>query len=1249
MKNIFTLFIFLIVFKISAQPCLPAAGKTDLDINNVRARIMNGGDMWWDLQFSAHYEIPKGSNKHSAFAGAIWFGAIDNLGLLRVAAMSYRQTGNDFWPGPLDTIDGNTNAFVCNEYDRLWKLRKTDVEAFVNNGNDATEAILNWPAHGDVSKGQAKYLAPFVDINGNGKYEPHLGDYPAFDLDNTQGCNAKLKGDMAIWWVFNDKGNLHRESGGEPLGLEIHATAYAYRTNDALNDATFYNYKIINRGNNQLNQMYFGKWMDPALGRYDDDYVGSDVGRGLAYCYNGFEIDAGPQGYGANPPAIGIDYFEGPLMDANGLDDTDDACLNRFTINGFGFNDGIVDNERYGITQFMYYENDFSVRGYPENADQFYKLITGRWKDGTPLVYNGTNGYGTGIPTHYMYPGDSDPFGIAHGCQPLPPWTEFTAGNSPWNRRFMTSAGPFTMQPGAVQDISLGVIWARASSGGNMASVEKLKKVDDDIQWLFDHCFKVMKGPETPKAEIVELDKELVLILSPNQQIFDYKDSTVFAGNGIHHYAFQGYKIYQLKDETVSTKDFKNIDKARLVAQCDIKDDVSQLINYYYNPQIEEMVPEEEVMGANEGIKHSFSIKTNAFAQGDIRLVNHQTYYYAVVAYASAVEPYFRMPISYIESKHTIESEILEIYRGIPHINAPNLNGLNLQSFYDDGPLLERIEGQGNGGMILDFTAETVEKILLPPYWLQHPVYKARRGPIDIKVINPKNIPNGNFELYLNGIQNSSAWTIQNEALQITSASSLVNPYEEILLPMGFSIIAKQVEQPGIENGFEQHNGFLESSIEFSDITKRWLTFLKDEEGGNNYANWIRSGVDTSVSGFWDYLGIDNEQVYEKVFNGAFAPVRLVSREIHGPWYGGAGATAQSLASLQKLQSVDIVLTADKSKWSRCPVFETCDFPIQTVGNAGKLDLRRSPSVNKEGQIDNSGTLGMGWFPGYAVCLETGERLNIAFGEASNLAENNGRDMLFNPTASIRFPAAPVPSNAPEMLWLMGGKHFIYVFGHHAALPNNMPRYDEGQYIYNQLSDPTNNNYTAMKRNVFKDAMWTAIPLLEPGFGLLSSDVKIRLRVQKPYRSGYNATETADNAINNNFPLYHFSSNSIFTERNNQNTAVEALNLINVVPNPYYAYSAYEQSTDDRRVKVTNLPDQCLVQIYTVQGQLVRTFQKNTSQITFLDWDLKNEKGVLVGSGMYLVRIYADGVGERIIKMMCMMRPNANDSVKKKK
>ena len=83
--------------------CSPATGATYLELNNVRAMIQTGGDMWWDLQGKAKYEIPKGSGKTALFAGSIWIGGTDLNGQLKLAAQKFRQEGFDYWPGPLVT------------------------------------------------------------------------------------------------------------------------------------------------------------------------------------------------------------------------------------------------------------------------------------------------------------------------------------------------------------------------------------------------------------------------------------------------------------------------------------------------------------------------------------------------------------------------------------------------------------------------------------------------------------------------------------------------------------------------------------------------------------------------------------------------------------------------------------------------------------------------------------------------------------------------------------------------------------------------------------------------------------------------------------------------------------------------------------------------------------------------------------------------------------------------------------------
>ena len=111
-----------------------------------------------------------------------------------------------------------------------------------------------------------------------------------------------------------------------------------------------------------------------------------------------------------------------------------------------------------------------------------------------------------------------------------------------------------------------------------------------------------------------------------------------------------------------------------------------------------------------------------------------------------------------------------------------------------------------------------------------------------------------------------------------------------------------------------------------------------------------------------------------------------------------------------------------------------------------------------------------------------------------------------------------------------------------------------------------------------------------------------------------------------------------------------ALNIINVVPNPYYSYSTYEQNRVDNRVRITNLPNKCKIKIFTLNGTLIRTFDRDVTgqedlyltstdfvhskRLSYQDWDLKNQSGIIVSSGLYVIHIDVPGVGEKILKWL---------------
>ncbi len=102
--------------------------------------------------------------------------------------------------------------------------------------------------------------------------------------------------------------------------------------------------------------------------------------------------------------------------------------------------------------------------------------------------------------------------------------------------------------------------------------------------------------------------------------------------------------------------------------------------------------------------------------------------------------------------------------------------------------------------------------------------------------------------------------------------------------------------------------------------------------------------------------------------------------------------------------------------------------------------------------------------------------------------------------------------------------------------------------------------------------------------------------------------------------------------------------MINVVPNPYYGYSAYETNQLDTKVKFTNLPPKCTISIYTLNGVLVRRIKKDDPTTTSADWDIKNQANVPIASGVYIIHIDAGELGEKVLKWFGVMRQYDLDS-----
>lgn len=489
-----------------------------LDINNIRARINSFGNHFYNphhYEDTMRYEFPKGSGINSIFNSSFWIGGIAEDEQLRFAGERYRQLGSDFWTGPLST-DGTASidATTAWNWRRVWKLERAQVIHHAANWNEpgyeAPEVILSWPAHGDTNLNQSYYLAPFVDVNNNGDYEPMSGDYPL------------VRGDQTLFFIFNDV-KQHTESDGIPLGVEIHGMAWAYHMPEvpSMHNTIFLSYKIFNRSDVTLNDVYVSVFCDFDIGNPWDDYVGCDVERGFFYGYNGDDFDEngfGTMGYGEDIPAQGIVVLGGPYLDQDGEDNPTGNCDEG--INGVGFGDGEIDNERYGMNSFMYFNNSGGIQGDPVDADHYYAFMNAIWKDGTAMEYGGNghvNSGAYGPACKFMFPGLTDECNWGTGgIEPYGPkdWTEGSAGNDPNDRRGLSSMGPFTLGPEKVHKIDIAFVTALSEEGGG-SSVDLLKTYVDTVKNYY-YQDPDQFGFEWLSTEEISSGKQEMLNIFPN-------------------------------------------------------------------------------------------------------------------------------------------------------------------------------------------------------------------------------------------------------------------------------------------------------------------------------------------------------------------------------------------------------------------------------------------------------------------------------------------------------------------------------------------------------------------------------------------------------------------------------------------------------------------------------------------------------------------------------------------------------------
>ena len=1268
-----------------AGTCVRGIAEVDLYVNNVRAKLLNSGDMWWNRTNSAKYGVPAltddqiksgQSQVNALFAGSIWIsGKVD--GNLRMAALKYSTESNQFWPGVIKQGQSTISKTECQKFDRFWVVKSDDIKQAL--GGVYTQAIKEWPGKGNqylidnnilTAEELSENLAPFYDANGDCKYDYTKGDLPS--IKNSCTSNAQFAyADQMIFWVINDIGNDHTIPANTPIGVQINCLAFAFQSTDELNNMTFYTYDIYNKSNVDLNETYMSQFIDCDLGGPTDDYVGCDTVRSLGFCYNADDYDqpgTNIPGYLEHVPIIGVDFFEGPRK-ANG--------------------------NPIGMSSFAYFVigsgRDMSE---PTSEAEYRFYQEGKSRTGKNLTYSTDCINAAGPKTNYCFAGD-----------PSKPteWSMCRDGYPPADLRFVQNSGPFTMTSGKKETITVGVVFVQPPVGsqtGCKPVMSYLQDADDKAQRLFDFNFKKSQGPDAPDLNILEASNELNITIenpiSSNNfgEKYNEKDIDIpILGNKNNDttYKFEGYLIYQLvSSNAVSTfADLSDKSKAKLVMSMDIKNNIEKAVNYkrqIINGQTITVVDNSLELN-NKGITRELTIKEDLFqSESQKYLVNNKTYYFATVAFA--VNNFKTQTDS--QSKQIALSSKIKVFSGTPHNS--DFWGIKTKAKYNQTLPVTRILGQGHGSYFLEIDPAHEAEIIANNK-KNELKYLAGASPVLVKVTDPYKLKNVDFELRLidssvAGVQDrlnlkSSYWQLKDKATDSTIYSegnldrnfnqSVYGNLNSKLESYGISIgtgLADSIDRVS-RNGNAVYD-YIGSSITYTDSSKKWLDFLVDIDS-KKYADWIRSGSNLDKTQKFNsaYNVINNKKVFTdstKKFAGVldkkFAPYCLAantnilhptsadnSYQSFGPGFKWRRLSNDSATmavwgeapenNLDSIFSFDLVITNDRTKWSKGIVLETGESQQFNEFNALKGQIRKGLSLDTAGQPDGVDS-GRGWFPGYAINLETGVRMNVYFGENSRFRGKGGANMVWDPDSLTE-----TVLGAP----IYGGTQSIYVLN---------SEYDEGVAdlpIFMSNFNSTTGTGTSQELNknvaaIYRKFAWTCVPLLNSKFSFydaqgkysIPTDVRIKVRVQKPYAIYLNPGE--------NNSVYEFSTKGLAPETNDS-MKKSAFDKMTIVPNPYNAYSIYEVSPAQNIVKIVNVPKNSTITIFTTDGILVRKFVLNNSNTDYsysgsstdeinldnsVSWDLRTSSGVYIASGTYYINVESPGLGSKVLKLFATMR-----------
>lgn len=396
---------------------------------------------------SGGLEFPVSSGRFPLYTMGLWNFGVSDLQDTSLAVQVY--DAGDYTEG---SINANEQAVRPSLFSIDRSIVNTHIQNYKTTGYTLPEEIAIWPAKGKEETGESHEMAPFVDVNSNGCYDPENGDYPYF------------LGDKAVYLIFNDAQQPRTGLFTPNFNLEVHLMAYVFNHSniDYLNKSIFLKYTLINKSS-RVFQMRSGFFQDFDIGNVTNDYMGSIPSSDIVYAYNSLSNDGSlSNSYGKEIPVVGAKLIN--------------HKLHSFGVFSFGVPSG-------------------SSSSVPTLPLHFIRAMESKWKDGIPYTQLGV-GYDPGSTafTNHLFPGDPK--------KPVE-WSELNNGlqqsNTAGERSSLITVPPYEFKPGERKVIDMVIGVGIDSSNINQNWLDNI----DELTTNLNQAAKFQQAVDSLSAEYV--------------------------------------------------------------------------------------------------------------------------------------------------------------------------------------------------------------------------------------------------------------------------------------------------------------------------------------------------------------------------------------------------------------------------------------------------------------------------------------------------------------------------------------------------------------------------------------------------------------------------------------------------------------------------------------------------------------------------------------------------------------------------